>query len=629
MCGICGGTDITEEALARMSRALRHRGPDDDGAFTGERVRLGARRLAVIDPAGGHQPVHNENGTVTLVCNGEIYNHGALRDELIRRGHRFATRSDTEAVVHAYEEWGSACVRFLRGMFAFAVYDRRDPGAPLLFLARDRLGIKPLYYADVGTRFLFASEVRALLASGLIPARLDPAALWAYLGYQTVATPHTLVAGVRSLPPGHALTVDCRGGIQELCYWDLLEWMEPAGAPCRERVRNLLEESVGLHLVSDVPVGIFLSGGIDSSSIVALVRAAGQVPTTFTVGFSEAAASLDERHYARSVADRFGAEHTELVLNEDDLLDQVPDALGAFDHPSGDGVNTYLLAGAVRRAGFKVALSGLGGDEFFGGYSSFRRLERATRWLGVWRGAPAAVRTAVARLARRVAGRSGRRAKAATWLASDGSLAELYPVTRQLFLPDQRAELLSEPWRSRLSGLPDPYVDLLRKAYARTPGASLFSRIAFAEARTYMHDVLLRDTDQMSMAHGLEVRVPLLDHRLVQYLMTSPDAVNRHDGRPKRLLIESLADLLPAEIVGRRKRGFTLPFEMWLRGPLGGYAGERLGPERLGARGVFRADALTRLWSRFRSGGRGVTWSRVWTLVALEEWLEANGVTAE
>jgi asparagine synthase (glutamine-hydrolysing) len=634
MCGISGAFAASEPSridvmgtVRAMTAAMDHRGPDDEGFFLDGRVGLGARRLAIIDLNGGKQPLTNEDGSCVVVLNGEIYNFKDLRGDLMGLGHRFRTRSDTEVVVHAYEQWGRACVHRLRGMFAFAVYDCR---ARLLFLARDRLGIKPLYYHDRDGVFLFASEVRALLAGRLVPRRLDPIGLWEYLGYQSVPAPRTLIQGVQMLEPGHWLAVDAGGVVTGGRYWDLLEMASPearaaSAEEARVKVGTLLRESVALHLVSDVPVATFLSGGIDSSTVVGLVREAGQRPRTFSVVFEEGA--YDEARYARQVAERFDADHTEVLLKERDVLEHLPEALGAMDHPSGDGVNTYVVSRAVHQAGVKVALSGLGGDELFSGYPS-TALGRAAGWRRLWGRIPERVRTLAGRTTRALGGSSVFVGKAAALAESDGTIATMLPVLREVLSKPQRRALLEDSWRHAADGCPDPCVDLLREAFARAPDAGELSRISYAEARTYTHDVLLRDTDQMSMAHGLEVRVPLLDHVLAEYVVGLPDARKWPNGIPKRLLVESLRGLVPHEIVHRPKQGFVLPFDRWMRGALRPFCEKRLAPKRLGGRGIIRQRALQGLWQAFLSGRRSVSWSRVWVLVALDEWLERNGIEA-
>lgn len=630
-----GGRTSGREAVGRMVGALRHRGPDGAGVeVVYQDGALGAvlshTRLAVLDlsPAGT-QPMHDPATGNWITFNGEVYNFRELRASLPEPPGGWRSRTDTEVVLQAYAAWGHDCLRRLRGMFAFALWDATRQK---LLLARDRLGIKPLYYFASDDFFLFASEVRALLASGLVPRDLDLVALGQYLAYQCVPGPRTLVQGVRALPPGSWLGVGADGRVTQGRYWDLLADAAPEAraaspATARQRVGELLREAVALHLVSDVPVGVFLSGGIDSTALAALVREAGQTPRTFTVVFPQR--EYDESACARLAASRFGAEHAELRLDEAEALAWVPEALAAMDRPSGDGVNTYLVARAVRQAGIKVALSGLGGDELFGGYPSFVRLGRLAPAFRLWGKAPAALRSAVARAVEALGRSSIPAAKAAAMLAGDGSLAALYPVTRQVLSLVQRRALLAPAVLEALNGAPDPYVALLRRCSsqpaAERSAPSALALLSYAEARTYMHDLLLSDTDQMAMAHGLEARVPFLDHVLASYVVGLPDRLKRSSDTPKRLLVEALDGLLPEEVVRRRKHGFTLPFDVWMRGPLRAYCEVRLAPERLGARGLLRPDGLARLWQDYLARRPTVSWSRLWMLVALEEWLERNG----
>lgn len=648
MCGIAGILSFTgnpslsgdrplaslDAPLERMVEQLGHRGPDDSGAQVFQEgsnvVALGHRRLAILDlsPAG-HQPMQDPRTGNWITFNGEIYNFREVRERLDPDPRAWHSESDTEVILRAYERWGKDCLEHLRGMFAFALWDnvRQE-----LFIARDRLGIKPLYYFNAPGLFLFASEARALLASGLVPRRLDSMALWEYLGYQSVPAPRTLVEDVRVLKPGCWMSIDAQGRTGEGCYWDLLENASREGqaasaSESRRRVREILEESVALHLVSDVAVGAFLSGGIDSSAIVALVREAGKTPRTFSVCFDESA--YDEHLYAQQVSERFQTDHTEIHLTDSMLLAQLPSALASMDQPTGDGVNTYVVARAVRSTGIKVALSGLGGDEFFAGYPSFKRLQHAMKYLNHLSRAPQSLRHLAATTIRMLGGSSIRATKTAGMIDGDGTLASVFPLTRQVLSTAQRRLLLNETWRALVAGTRDPYVELLEDKYRRTT-AEMLSLISYAEGRTYMHDVLLRDTDQMSMAHALEVRVPLLDHRLVEYLMGLPDEHKISNGTPKRLLVESLNGLLPDGVVQRAKRGFTLPFEPWMRsGGLHGFCEERLSRERTGSRGIFQPERVRELWQSFLDGRASVSWSRLWVLVVLEDWLERNGIAYE
>ena len=640
MCGIAGAmfwddTPVSkaQAVVAAMIDAERHRGPDGQGiAVCAERgvggseatVVFGHRRLAIIDLSERAAQPMTVDGQV-LSFNGEIYNFMAVRQELASAGCTFTSDSDTETILRGFRLWNLGVVDKLQGMFGMAIWDSRER---TLHLVRDRLGIKPLYVWRSNGALLFASEIRALLASGLVPRELNRRALDRFLAYQTVPTPETLVAGVQMLPPAAALTARASGQVSERIYWDLLNdadanAKDATRAEAQVRVHDLLLESARLHLVSDVPIALFLSGGIDSSALVALVRQLDIVPQT--VGIAFPGTSFDESPFAREVARAFGTSHREVALTEQTLLAQLPEALAAVDHPSGDGINSYVVSRAAREAGCKVAWSGLGGDEFFGGYPSFARLGKLAPWEWAWKRSPAPVRHAAAAAVRTISG-SIAAEKTAALLETDGSLAETFPVMRQVFPASQRRRLIGAALQEASGTEGDPYVSLLREADHRT-GAGLMSRVSYAEARSYMHDVLLRDTDQMSMCHGLEVRVPLLDHRLASYLMGLPDAAKLSPpDRPKSLLVDSLGTALPDACVNRPKRGFVLPFDVWMRGQLRDFCEARLGTRGLPSRGVVDGAAVAQIWDAFLRSDPQTSWSRVWTLVALDAWLEATGV---
>jgi asparagine synthase (glutamine-hydrolysing) len=642
MCGIAGavfwdGTPAGVDPLAvvrAMTDALAHRGPDGSGVVACVTSQaeprapvavLGHRRLAIIDLTDrAVQPMKSLSAPIWLTYNGETYNFAALRRELQGAGQVFASDSDTEVVLHGYDRWGEDVVDRLRGMFAFGIWDGRRQR---LMLARDRFGIKPLYVHRGDRHILFASELRAILASGLVPRRLDAGALDQFLAYQSAPPPRTLVEGVEMLEPAQAAIFEMDRPSRVRQYWHLLDAAAPGAAidpaAARARTRELLAESAALHMVSDVPVGVFLSGGIDSSALVALVRRSGAVPRTFTV--SCAGTPFDEGAYARAVAEAFETEHHELVLTEDDLLGRLPAALSSVDHPSGDGINTFVIASAVREAGVKVALSGLGGDELFGGYPSFRRLDWLARAAPMWGPSSRIVRHAAAAAVRSV-GASVAAEKAAAVLETDGSLPQAFPVMRRLFTPAQRRALIGGA-AAQSTGDGDPYVALLSQARGRAEAGRRMAFVSYAEARTYMHDVLLRDTDQMSMAHGLEIRVPLLDHHLVEHVIALPDAIKRQRRSPKPLLVGSLGVELPA-VVRRPKQGFVLPFSTWMKHGLRDLCEHSLGPSGLAGRSIFSSVAIADLWRAFLAGDRRTSWSRPWTLVALNVWLEQNRISS-
>lgn len=640
MCGIAGGlfwgasvTPTTARAaVAAMVTRQSHRGPDGSGIHASAAVDpqgqalavLGHTRLAIIDVSdAGAQPMGGPGSKPWVVYNGETYNFRDLREELEREGAVFHSRSDTEVILRGYETWGMGVLERLRGMFAFAIW---DPRRGRLLIARDRLGIKPVYFYRGDQYLLFASEVRALLATDLVPRALDVTALWHYLGYQTVPAPRTLVAGVQALEPASWLAVSDAGRVETGRYWHMLDAAardeHVADSEATRRVGEMLREVVAAHLVSDVPVGAFLSGGIDSSAVVALMAGTGCRPRTFSVGFDER--TFDESDHAALVARTFGADHTHVPLSGGEMLAELPSALAAMDQPTGDGVNTYVVSRAVRTRGIKVALSGLGGDEIFGGYPSFARLSRIGPLGQVWSAAPVPVRQLAASAVRAIGGHSVRSSKAASMVATDGRVASVYPVLRQVWSTSQRLALLPAALVGAVEERDDPYERLLDTAFGEHPDVSRFAHVSFAEARTYMHDVLLRDTDQMSMAHGLEVRVPLLDHRLVDLVTALPARVKIGGSIPKPLLVASLDKLLPESIVRRRKQGFTLPFDTWMRGPLRAFCEERLGERGLVGRGLVESSAATRMWQSFLRGGPDVSWSRLWTLVVLDAWLTHN-----
>lgn len=642
MCGIAGGVFFDgrfrrDEIAAigqRMLAAIRHRGPDGEGLWIPDHAGadrspaplLIHSRLAIIDTSSaGAQPMTGRGVSQHVTFNGEIYNFRHVRAALEAEGCTFDSQSDTEVILRGFAARGPRILEALRGMFALAIW---NPDDRTLFLARDRFGIKPLYVASGDGWFLFASEVRALLATGLVPPVLDLDGLWHYLTYQTVPGPGTLIAGITMLDPGSTLVVDQQGRAHRAVYWDLAGAAQSVGAisrgDCLDRVRTLLAESVACHLVSDVPVGAFLSGGIDSSAVVALMREAGHTPRTFSVGFAES--RFDESAHAEEVAGLVGSQHTSVRLDQATLLDQLPAALAAMDQPTGDGINTYVVSRAVRETGLTVALSGLGGDELFAGYPSFRRLPTLASAGAFWGLTPEPARSLVARVVRGLGGGSVAGEKAAAALASDGSLAALYPLMRQLLSRDQRLQVVAPRWRERLGAIPDPYVQLLQQGFARMNGAGWLSKVSYAEARTYMHDVLLRDADQMSMAHALEVRVPLVDHEVAAFVLALDDRQKAPGNTPKRLLVEALGTSLPERIVQRPKQGFTLPFEPWMRGQLRGFCERHLGPDGLSGRGLVEPAQVRHLWESFLAGGPNVTWSRLWMLVALDHWLEQHQV---
>jgi asparagine synthase (glutamine-hydrolysing) len=644
MCGICGvvgiqRSELAEEITRRMMGALWHRGPDEDGILVAPCAALGMRRLSIIDLPGGRQPVFNEAGNVAVVFNGEIYNFRQLRKTLEGRGHAFRTHSDTEVIVHAYEEWGEQCLRELRGMFAIAVWDARScsvsggtsgEGArsARIFLARDRLGIKPLYFAVADGAFLFSSEVRSLLASGRLQPRLSPASLEAYLTFGSVVEPSTLVEGIYSVPPGHCLSFSADAPPERPSpkpYWiysdAVFEQEGPRPKNLQEAaklLRPLLEETVKDHLIADVPLGIFLSSGLDSTSLVALASRFQSELHTFTVVFPEQ--RFSEAKISRETANRFKTRHQEVLLAPDDLLQQLDDAVQSLDQPTMDGLNTYFVSRAARQGGLKVALSGLGSDEIFGGYSTFVSTPRAAFVAGLGRWIPGPFRRMTAVVAGRIAGGDAGRKAAAAW-RSPGDFPHAYYFTRLLFTPPRVRRLLALYFESR-EHAPDaenPWRSRMRETSQQAGRLDSFTSVSCFELQSYMVNTLLRDTDTASMANSLEVRVPFLDHRLVEFVGRLPKEAKYTRGVPKSLLIEALSDLLPDDVVGQTKRTFTLPWDVWLRGPLGVRLSQDLASLEPPLQQYMNPRAVRGVWQNFVIGQ--TNWSRPWSLFVLNEWV--------
>lgn len=631
MCSIAGIIYLSKDgeerraygsaALERMMRALHHRGPDDRGMWLApekERATIGLAntRLAIIDlsPAG-HQPMLDEEAGVCLTYNGEIYNFMDVREELSADARKWRSHTDTEVVLRAYERWGVECLKKFRGMFALALWDE---GSGELLLARDQLGIKPLYYYQSEELFIFASEIRALLASGLVPRRLSRDGLTSYLEQGSVEAPATIIDGVRSLMPGQYLRVNARSRalhLEAASYGDELGAGHRIAPPVERdaavrRLREILEDSVRKHLVSDVPLGVFLSGGIDSSALVALMsRVAGERVKSFSVVFAEE--KFSEASHARLVAAMYGTEHREIPLGEDGLLAMLPDALNAIDQPTMDGINTYVVSKSVKQAGITVALSGLGGDELFAGYSTFRR----GRQLQTLSRVPRDLRRAAAAVGQSVLGKSVRQRKFWEMLASDGSARAAYDVTRQLFgAREVRSLLLNAPERIAAACADEGLEDTI-------------NAVSRCELEGYMVNTLLRDTDFMSMAHSLEVRVPFVDTAVVDFVLGLPGGWKMNGGRAKPLLQDALGPLLPQEITERPKMGFTLPFENWMQSRLREEIARVFADERRFETLGLRAQTVRDVWRRFLSEPGRIGWSRPWALYVLAKWSELHGVT--
>lgn len=599
----------------QMNKCMAHRGPDAQGLWSNDEVVLGHRRLSIIDTSeAGNQPFISQDKKIVIVFNGEIYNYIELKQELSQH-YEFHTATDTEVIIAAYLHWGIDCLKHFIGMFGFALYDVEKEK---LFIVRDRLGIKPIYYASTKHGLLFASEIRSILSTDLVKRKISREALVDYLHYQTVHAPNTIIEGIEILMPGHYMELS-KNETKTICYWNAIESankpnLGESKTHVKKRIQELLLSSVEMRMRADVPFGAFLSGGIDSSIVVGLMSQISSHPVnTFSVTFHEK--EFDESPYSSLIAKKFGTKHTPIQLRAEDFLKLIPHALRAIDHPSGDGPNTYVVSKVTREAGVKMALSGLGGDELFAGYKVFQRMKllECNKWMKM-----------TPRIIRKVAGQILLKAKpsvssekfAEALAKPQMNFASSYPLSRQI-LPTRTIEKLLKkqitiinPIASRVNNISKCTLPLL-------------SKVSIAEMETYMQNVLLRDSDQMSMAHALEIRVPFLDHRLVQYVLGVNDEL-KYPHTPKQLLTDSFEDLLPEEVVNRPKMGFTFPWAIWMRGELKGFCEENL--QALNQVEEIDSNEVNVLWKRFIEKDPAITWSRIWPLVVLGHWVKQHDV---
>lgn len=624
MCGICGSIGSEEGRLLveKMNQMMVHRGPDSSGFLAHSRIFMGIRRLKIIDLLTGDQPIYNETNSVGVVLNGEVYNFNSLRRELEQLGHQFNTQSDTEVIVHAYEQWGIDCLNNLQGMFALALLDARDSGHPKVLLARDRFGIKPLYIWRNNRQMLFASEVRSLLASSSIPKKISIEGLYTYLAFGSVQEPLTLVEGIYSLSAASWMLVE--PGQDYLSVTQGFYWEPPGGKrdAISSELRVLLGKAVESHLVSDVPLGIFLSGGLDSGALVALASQSTNTRVqTFTLGFDHW--PDDEREQAKLTAKKWNTHHHCQLINQEEIIADLPFVISAMDQPTIDGINSWYVSREARRAGLTVALSGIGGDELFAGYPSFRSvpllkkfpnsmvwLRKVLGWHNYWSGLPGSL--------------DGRR-KLAAYLSGDVVFSDPYYSVRGLFTRSQIINLLGEESKETLfSGSEEIglWGRTVTQTLSQAEAYDEINRISWLELTQYMLSTLLRDTDMMSMAHSLEVRVPFLDHRLVELMLSIPGKVKLHRHKSKPLLADVMAGLLPEEIFVSQKRTFTFPFSVWMRQDLSKSVGSQLQNGHYSLQAFLSPQAVIQVWQDFE---RGITsWARPWSLYVLECWIYQN-----
>ena len=616
MCGIYGRFDLTGPLTAldadhRAVRCLAHRGPDDEGVWHGGRAFIGMRRLSVIDLSTGHQPILNEDGSIWVVYNGEIYNYRAVRDELIARGHKFATNSDTEVIVHGYEEWGDEVLDRLNGMFAILLWDSRED---TLWVARDRAGVKPVYYFEDSRRVVIGSEIKAILAHPDVPREVHDTGLLNFLSYGHAVGADTIYRGVKKLLPGHLMRIKASGiTIRE--WWDAKP-PDPTTmdeAACAREVRRLLEDSVRLRLISDVPIGAFLSGGLDSSAVVAIMAQQMSRPVeTFAIGFA-ADAGFNELPDARRMADHCHTSHHEMVVDAQQMIGALETLVYHFDEPFGDSAAfpTYLVSKLARQH-VTVALTGEGGDELFGGYRRYW----VARWLRL-------LRTAIGHPGVRLLGAAAgtlprfRRVKKLIEAMAPSTAPRQYSSLLRVFTDDALRGLVD----ARLSAATAAYDAgaVYEKYFARASKADDRNKMMYVDFKTWMADTYLEKVDKTSMAVSLEARVPILDYRLIEFAMSIPSSFKISRNDTKHVFRESVKDLLPASTLKKPKHGFSVPTDPWFRGELKDFAFDVLMDKRTTQRGWVRPGAVEQIWADHQAG-REVRDQHLWLLLNLELW---------
>lgn len=616
MCGIAGiltynrQTRAPTEILDRMLGSIKHRGPDDDGRLVDHELAMGMRRLSIIDLVDGKQPMFDCSGRYGIIFNGEIYNYRELQGDLESRGHKLATQSDTEVIIHLFEELGAECVHQLRGMFAFAIWDKKERE---LFIARDRLGIKPLYYTEIEGSLIFASEIKALLDHPAVGANLDYRSLSQYLSLKYVPAPNTMFAGIRSLEPGHSLYV--RNGQTEISrYWDISfkkNKLIKTDEEYAEELLHLLRESVKLRLRSDVPFGAFLSGGLDSSIIVALMAEVMDEPVkTFSVGFSDAG-NQDELPYARQVADHFGCEHHSFEITARDFLDNAENVLWHMDQPISDHatVATFMVAKLARQH-VKMVLTGEGGDELFAGYARYE----GERFASLNNVIPAPIGQLIRSGARVLPGL--RRAKVAIDALTIKDEATRFANWFPMLSDDMKAELLT----GRMAELRAGAANVFRDCLDRTDATDPLDRMLYTDTKLWLADFLLLRGDKLTMANSLEARVPLLDHKLVEFAASLPTSMKLR-GRTRKYLLKKVGStLLPGSIVNRKKQGFPIPIDRWLRNEARELVNDTLCPGIIKQRGLFDPGYVSKLVADHESGYFNYS-KEIWGLVSVEMWM--------
>ena len=623
MCGICGifyqdrTRRVERSTLAAMNRQITHRGPDDEGLLVDGNVGIAMRRLSIIDVKSGHQPISNETGDVWIVYNGETYNHQEARQEMEARGHRYKTHSDTETIIHLYEEYGRDCVQHLRGMFAFVIWDQRRR---ILFGARDRLGIKPFYYRHKDGTLLFGSEIKTILAYPGVKAEFNRGTLGEYLSFGYTSGADTMFSGIHKLMPGHWFELDETGGFRGGQYWDLAVTPDDGSLPEKHYIdlyRQGLEQAVSSHLMSDVPLGVFLSGGVDSSAVAALTKRVRREPVeTFSVGYEEAAFS--ELGYAQEVATHIGTVHHEVRVSRKEFFDALPALIWHEDEPIvwPSSVALYFVARLARER-VTVVLTGEGSDETLGGYGRYSRTLWNTHADGVYRGVvPSFLRRQVRQAVQsELLGAKLQKRLEHTFLGRDGEHWEslYFDNFYSAFAADEQKDLLTPDAHEHAGS---PYANAM--GFWEHSSGDLLHRLLYTDIKTYLVELLMKQ-DQMSMAASIESRVPFLDHRLVEQAMRIPAKYLLDGLAGKMVLKRALEDILPRDILYRKKMGFPTPWARWLQGEQLNEVEQMLTSERSLARGLFRVETLRRIFAEHRTNQRDHT-DRIWRLMNLEMW---------
>jgi asparagine synthase (glutamine-hydrolysing) len=624
MCGICGKLNFEPEArvesalIRAMLNTIRHRGPDDEGVYLARQVGLGHRRLSIIDLNSGHQPISNENGSIWIVFNGEIYNYRELRSFLLSKGHVFKTQTDTEVIVHLYEEIGPQCVEKLRGMFAFAIWDENKKS---LFLARDRVGIKPLYYCLTKKSLLFGSEIKAILADPTVDREIAPDIIDRFLTFLYVPGEETLLKGISKLAPGHYLVLkDGRAEIRQ--YWDL-QFQKPERTPsikdAERQLLSLLAEAVEQHMIADVPVGVLLSGGVDSTAVLSFAaEKTDKEISSYTVGFSDPTVA-DERPYARLAAETFGSRHYEMTISAKDFADFMPRYVWHMEEPVCEppAIALYYVS-KLASEHVKVLLSGEGGDEAFAGYSNYRNIAWLERLKSVF---PPLNSTTAWGLS-----------TANSWLHSP-RIAKYAPLMNVQF-PNYYYSRTSNPFRYSGNGLGELYtssfagsiqkehtIEPLRRLFANVKGQGVLDQMLYIDTKTWLPDDLLIKADKMTMANSVELRVPLLDHKVLEFAASLPSQYKVKGFTTKRILKDTLSKRVPQRILDRKKVGFPVPYESWLRNECKDVTWSVLTDRKTAQRGYFENNAIKRLIER--NNNDGIYSKEVFSLVTLELWHRA------